>query len=208
MTVTISRRRLATYVAVAALLLIAATSGGSRSGSTRHVATPLAGIHLTALSPDAIFMSVAGFSAGESLAAVHPQTAEVDTVGSALSNSGAPTSSTVGKVSASTVTITKAVDSYTPQLQKAASTGTLLTTVTIYLDRLVSERETDVAVYTLSGVLVKSDSLRFGAANGTGTESVAFAVRQLKFSYRMQKPDGSLAPALSYCWNFATNKAC
>jgi type VI protein secretion system component Hcp len=186
-----------TVVGLVAVLV--AALAGPHDGVARRAGT-IEGFRLAAANPTAIYLDVSGFTGGESTAEVHPGLGEALSVASGLAGNGA------SKATASSIAITRYVDSYTTQFETRLVKGTNTKTVTIYLTRDVSV-PIDVAKYVLTDVRVRSDQLSFNS-DGAGTEHVTLDARKIALTYTVQKQDGSAGTPRTFCWDFAANAAC
>jgi type VI protein secretion system component Hcp len=194
------------FIAVLAALLAATAVSITRGGGAAPShPLPTLPARLAAVNPSAIYLGVAGYTGGESTSAKHPHLSTAFSVSSGLINAGSRTSPS--RVSPSSVVIVKPIDAYTTQFAKSASTGHLLTTVTLYLDNSTQSGEIDQARYILSSVFVKSDALH-SSTTSVGSESVTLQIGKLQFTYYSYNADGVLSSTFNYCWNFVTNAAC
>lgn len=115
-----------------------------------------------------------------------------------------------GKVSLSSLTIMKRVDTASAALQTMCATGAHTTKDAFLVIRksggTVKDSQLPYLVYTLDEVFVESYSISgSGGGDDYPTESVSFAIGKVTFEYKMQKSDGSLDAAKNFSWNQVTN---
>jgi type VI protein secretion system component Hcp len=192
--------RLLPRLTLTALLVAGLAVAGS---GPRRAVTELPEVDLAALNAQAIYLSVSGFTGGESTSSKHPGIGTATAVSSGVVTTA--TSTTTGKASPASVVITKPVDSYTPQFAKAVSTGAHISSVIIWFDMVTGDGERDIAKLALTDVLVKQSTLRF--SSGATSEVVTLLVRREALTYWPQTVSGLGSP-ITWCWSFVTNTAC
>lgn len=123
-------------------------------------------------------------------------------IGSATGGAGA------GKASFSTFTLTKAIDSTSPALFKAAAAGTHFKGARLVLRKPTGSTGTPqpYLIYDFNLVFVASQNWNGSAGDDTPTEYIKFEYGALQLTYRAQKPDGSLTlPGTTQTWNVVQN---
>lgn len=125
----------------------------------------------------------------------------------ALAGGGAGT----GKPSFQDIHFTKLVDKSSPKLFLACASGQHIKKATLVVRRSGQERQEYYKV-TLEDVLVSSyqSSGAAGGSAGVGgavpVDEFAMNYAKIDFSYRVQKPDGSLEPPVVASWDLKQNR--
>jgi type VI protein secretion system component Hcp len=149
------------------------------------------------------YLSVSGFAGGTSTTGAHPNLVPVDNIRIGLSvaaTTATTGATTAGKARLEPVVITKNLDAYSPQFSRAAALGTHLGNVTVYVYRSATNTPYDIAVFSLTNVLVTHDVI-----DARGNEQLTLLPIAECVTYNLQNDLGTLQPYKT-CFNTATNK--
>jgi type VI secretion system secreted protein Hcp len=154
------------------------------------------------------FLKLAGIT-GESQKANHTQ--EIDLMAfswgaSNSSNVGTGTGVSVGKVTVSDFSVTKATDSSSPVLYQKCCDGSVIATGVVTLQRQVQGSATPYLVYTFTNVFVTG--IQWSGAGGDGEapmESITFCFEVGMVDYTPQKDDGTPGNAIHGGWDVGQN---
>lgn len=147
------------------------------------------------VSTTKIFIAFAGYK-GDSTDKAHPGTSLASSVQLGMGRGSANS-----PVSFSELTVSKPVDSSTPNTMQAVAKGTLLAKVDVYFVSVSSTgAEKTVTHYQLQQVYVSADSVSNSATN----ESEALSLRFNKILFAQTSPKGTLGPT-TFTWNIASN---
>lgn len=141
------------------------------------------------------YLAVSGFTGGDSLSDAHRGTAEIDQLRFGIA--------AAAKARLDPVVITKTLDAYSPQFARAAATGQVLATVTVYVRRTSTSAQRDIATFVLSGVRVSRQVVA-----ATGDEQVTLAATQERMSYTTQSATGGSGQTYTFCFNQGTGRTC
>ena len=150
-----------------------------------------------------IFVKIADIP-GESADAQHRGEIEVLSYawGMAHPTSAASGGAATGKVTFHDLSFTHHIDKASPKLMEACARNRRLPEVTIS-HRRAAGQQLDFLTLKLTNAVVTSIST--GDTAGGGTESVTLAFAKVDFSYKPQKPDGSLDTAVTFLFDTTTH---
>jgi type VI secretion system secreted protein Hcp len=154
----------------------------------------------TATPGDPIFMFINGIN-GESQDAKHPMWSQL--TGYHVNFAGR--TGTAGKAAMSSFVVTMPYSLAVPPLLSALVTGKVLPAVKIQA-ATAGEFELNYLTITLSNVRVSA--LSESSAGERPVESLAFTAAKFSVTYSAQNPDGSLGKTETFCFSFATQRAC
>lgn len=156
-----------------------------------------------------LYLSVNGFVGGGSTSAAHPRVSTASSVDSGVTNNGITKGGGggTGKTTPEQIVITKPIDAYTVQFDRAASQLRRISGLQIFLTREGSDTSPlDVFEIDASNVVVTSDSVRV-EQGGSAVETVKVNFTQLTWTVRTRDEQGGVRSA-SYCFDFAASRTC
>ncbi|MDY7560397.1 Hcp family type VI secretion system effector [Pseudomonas sp. 10B1] len=115
---------------------------------------------------------------------------------------------TSGKPHIGEFTLTKFVDSSTPNLNSYCCAGKPIATATITIGRNASEGSGQIMpfiVYTLSNVVLSNVSVS-GGSGGKPVETISLNFTKIKWELTAQKDDGTKEGVAGTSWDLAANK--
>jgi type VI secretion system secreted protein Hcp len=146
---------------------------------------------------------------GESVDKTHPQTIAVNevefgvenptTLGSTAAGAGA------GKAKFEAVKVTKAVDSASPTLFQALTTGAHFPVVKLFARRAGATTPTDFAIYQFNMVYITKIEVSGGGGYETLQETVEMAYGALQLNYTPTTSTGTPGKQQTATWNQITN---
>ncbi len=113
-----------------------------------------------------------------------------------VSTSAQGSGTKLSKAVCSDLSIMKTVDSASIPLVKFAFVGQTVPNAMVVYTRPIGDAQQDYFTITLSNVLVTS--VQHSGSNENPTESVSLSAGTFKFSFRPQKPDGSLGSPIEF----------
>ncbi len=146
---------------------------------------------------------------GESNDRAHPAAIEIVSFSFGAANSGrvgAPGTG-AGKVSFSDISFSKVIDKASPLLYLRTANGARIPKATLFLRTTSSNPVLEYYTVTLSDVLVTSMVTSGSSGGGVPNESFSLSFGKIEFSYRPQKPDGSLDAPIKSGWDVVSNRA-
>ena len=156
--------------------------------------------------PSSYFLKIDGIP-GESLDAKHKDEIEVlswswgETLEAAPSASGTAT----GKVAMNDLHVSTLISRASPALLLACASGKHIKSA-VLTGRKAGRAQAEYLSFSLSDVLVSG--YQTGASEAEAPlESISLNFSKIEVSYKQQKADGSLAPAIRVGWDRKTNKA-
>jgi type VI secretion system secreted protein Hcp len=162
---------------------------------------------LASAQADTIYFVVDGFT-GDSTSEAHPNAVTATQVDSGVNNSTNPLSGTGGgaaKPVPQQLIVTKGIDIYTPQLNRAANQGARLPNVSLFMSK-AGETPTDFFEIDATDAVIQAQHVQV-ATGKDSAELVKFAYTKIRWTYYAQNSDGGTVPKSS-CWDFKTNKDC
>ena len=157
--------------------------------------------------PSNYFLKIDGIP-GESLDAKHKDEIEVlswswgESQPAPVSAGGGAGS---GKVAMGDLQVNTQTSRASPQLLLACASGKHLKSA-VLTGRSAGKGQTEYLTFSLSDVLVSG--YQTGASEAEAPlDSIALSFSKIEVSYKQQKADGSLAPAIRVGWDRKTNKA-
>jgi type VI secretion system secreted protein Hcp len=121
--------------------------------------------------------------------------------GSASGGAGA------GKVQFDPLVVQKAVDSSSPSLFSAASSGRHFQAVQLYLQQASSPTGKPFLAYEFQTVFITKIEWSGNSGGEDAAETVTFAYGTVVIAYQQPNPDGSTGPVAQQGWNQITNTA-
>ena len=120
-------------------------------------------------------------------------------------SAGTGTGSGAGKVSVTSVSFQKSIDTATPSLFLSCCSGNHFDSAQIQV--LEAGGNAPVAFLVIDFTSPFVDSISWGAADGGGkpSESFSFSYQSIKFTYTPQNADGSGGTPVPFGWNVQTN---
>ncbi len=109
-----------------------------------------------------------------------------------------------GKANFQDISITKYVDSASHALLGACATGEHFATASLHV-RKAGKTQVEYITIEMKEVLVTSVSTGGSGGEDRLTENLSLNFAEVKFTYKPQKPDGSLGDALPFTYNIAEN---
>lgn len=143
---------------------------------------------------------------GESKDSKHSGEIDIDSFTFGLTNGGAWASGGgggAGKVAFQDITFSKSADSSTGPLMEACAKGTHIKEGLLTVRKAGGQQEEFYKI-TLNDILVTSIS-NGGAAGGNPTETVSLNFGLIKFDYKEQAADGTLAGVVKFGWDIKKN---
>jgi type VI secretion system secreted protein Hcp len=138
----------------------------------------------------------------------HPDSIEVESfswghenVGSAAKGSGAG----AGKVEFKDVKFTAYVSAATPELAQACAGGKHIKKAQLFVRKQGDEQQ-EYYVVTLTDFIVSEFDSGGNSNSGLPLDVFTLNFATIKFEYRKQNADGTLAPAITMGWNVKENK--
>lgn len=157
------------------------------------------------------FLKLEGIK-GESTDEKHKDEIEVDSFNWGVSNEGSMGrggGGGTGKAHFSDISFTKQCDGSSPLLMKAASSGDMIKSAVLVARKAGGKGgQVEYLVITMDDVMVSAYSSS-GSAGSTSipTDSFTLNFTKIKYEYKPQKADGSLAGSISGTYDRAANKA-
>jgi type VI protein secretion system component Hcp len=203
------RLRVRTLVAGAAAVGLAVASL-TVGGGTPQAAKPLTTLHDLQLAANSLttgysrYLTVPGFTGGQSTLAAHKGLALVDNVrfGMTATPSDTPGGAT-GKAMLDPIVIGKTFDPYSPQVAKALATGKHFATITAYVYANTSAAKGDIAKYVFTDAIFVKQSL-----DSTGNEVVSLTSAKVSITYTARNAAGAALANYLFCFDFRTNVGC
>ena len=146
---------------------------------------------------------------GESSDSKHKETIEIESFSWGVSNMGSHATGGgggAGKCSFQDMHFTTTVNKASPTLMMSCAQGKHIDKAVLYV-RKQGEKQQEFYTITLKDLLVSSYQSGDSASGGNlPTDQFALNFAEIKFEYKPQKEDGSLAGAVTGTWNLKTNK--
>ena len=155
-----------------------------------------------------MFLNIKGEIQGESQDADHKDEIDVLAWSWGLSNSGSfhvGGGGGSGKANFQDLSVTKWIDRSSPTLALYAANGDHFKEATLVV-RKAGKKPLEYLTITMNDVLVSAVSTGGSGGEDKLTENVVLNFAKIKYSYKMQKPDGSGDTAKEFNWNIAANK--
>jgi type VI secretion system secreted protein Hcp len=157
--------------------------------------------------PSAIFAKI-GDIKGESTDDKHKEEIEVLSFSWGVANPASPTpgGGGAGKATFQDLSLVHKIDKASPLLLKACATGMHLKDA-IITHRKAGKTPLEYLIIKLEDIIITG--VTHAGASGqpeTGPETVSLAFAKIDFSYRPQKPDGSLDALVSFKYDIKNNK--
>jgi type VI secretion system secreted protein Hcp len=145
---------------------------------------------------------------GESNDSAHKETIEIESFSWGCSNAGAHSlggGGGAGKVSFQDIHFTTTVNKASPTLMMSCAQGKHIEKAVLFV-RKQGEKQQDYYVITLKDLLVSGYQSADSSGGSLPTDQFSLNFSEIKFEYKPQKADGSLAGAVTGTWNLKTNK--
>ncbi len=155
------------------------------------------------------FLKIDGIE-GESADKAHSKEIQLDTFSFAASQSslavvGPGGGGSAGKASFADTTVTAKLSKASPNLYYGAATGTHFKSAVISARRSGDKNPTDFYTVKLEDIVISSVKTAGTIADGPG-ETVTMNFSKVTWSYRPQKPDGTLDAAVTRFWSLKESK--
>ena len=153
-----------------------------------------------------MFLKIEGIK-GESIDAKHPGETDILAWSWGMSNSGTAHmggGAGAGKVNVQDVSITKYVDSGTPDLMLAACSGKHYAKATLVV-RKAGEKPLEYMKITMEDVMITAVSTGGSGGEDRLTENITLNFASVKVIYKPQKKDGSGDADITFGWKIAAN---
>jgi type VI secretion system secreted protein Hcp len=111
-----------------------------------------------------------------------------------------------GKASFQDIQVTKYVDSSTHALMGGCATGEHFATASLHV-RKAGKTQHEYITIEMKEVIITSISTGGSGGEDRLTENISLNFAEVKFTYKPQKPDGSLGDALPFTYNIAASDA-
>jgi len=112
-----------------------------------------------------------------------------------------------GKAQFNDFNFTHNVDKASPALFLSCASGTHIKDATITVRRAGEGKENqDYLILKMTDVLISSSQTGGSSGQDRPTESVSMAFAKIEFTYKPQKPDGSLDAPITTGWDLKANK--
>jgi type VI secretion system secreted protein Hcp len=145
---------------------------------------------------------------GESLDKKFPGTIEIDSFSWGATNTGAHSTGTgggAGKVSYQDIHFTTSVNKSSPLLMLACASGQHIKKAVLHVRKQGGDQQ-EYYTIAMEDLLVSSyQSGGHGSGSSVPTDQFSMNFTKIKFSYKPQKPDGSLDSAVEAGWDVKTN---
>lgn len=144
---------------------------------------------------------------GEAKDSKHKQEIDIDSFSFGMSNGGAWASGGgggAGKVAFQDISISKYADSSTGPLMQACANGDHIKEGIITVRKAGGKQEEFYKI-TLTDIIVTSVQ-NTGAAGGNPQEAVSLNFGMIKFDYKEQQADGTLAGVVKFGWDVKKNE--